>query len=146
MRSAERFRSPIQRMCEDDARNGFHRARFPFIPSRAMHCRSRAPFSAAFIISMNWSVHNAFIPGFRPKLSAFRPRILRISPDRSTAVLPSATAQTWAEAPQMLRARWISLSIALEPSVFLPAQVITSRSSRNDPRVPSISYDFSVRV
>ena len=30
--------------------------------------------------------------------------------------------------------------------VFLLAQVITSRSGRNDPRVPSISYDFSVRV
>ena len=36
-----------------------------------------------------------------------------------------------------LPARWISLSIALSPSVFLLAQVITSRPGRNDPRVPS---------
>src|SRR5271165_4064969 len=37
-----------------------------------------------------------------------------------------------------LLARWISLSIALSPSVFLLAEVITSsRPGRNDPRVPS---------
>ena len=37
-----------------------------------------------------------------------------------------------------LPASWISLSIALSPSVFLLAQVITSsRPGRNDPRVPS---------
>jgi D-lactate dehydrogenase (cytochrome) len=35
-----------------------------------------------------------------------------------------------------LPARWISLSIALSPSVFLLAQVITSRPGRK-PRVPS---------
>ena len=36
-----------------------------------------------------------------------------------------------------LLAKWISLSIALSPRVFLLAQVITSRPGRNDPRVPS---------
>ena len=36
-----------------------------------------------------------------------------------------------------LPASWISLSIALSPSVFLLGQVITSRPGRNDPRFPS---------
>src|SRR5208282_6572700 len=36
-----------------------------------------------------------------------------------------------------LPASWISLSIALSPSVFLLGQVITSRPGRNDPRVLS---------
>jgi len=48
-----------------------------------------------------------------------------------------ATSETMDEVFHEAMRRWISVRIALSPSVFLMAQLITSRPGRNDPRVPS---------
>ena len=55
--------------------------------------------------------------------------------------------RTWRVFGQTLPDRWISSSIALSPSVFLLARVITSsQPGRIDRKFLPRSYDFSIRV